>query len=265
MGRAMGVLQSNLGSKYDLTLSKFTEGFPPKSVFRGEITAGIYLSVKSNYGDFGRGVRAATIEEMLLISTANKNPALTPYLELFDESVMNGSAYKEFLGHLQDFFATQPSLSNGESLHDILMAAILASPDSLEGQLQFILKKWGHLLGSEFSFRILRGLDYIKEEIIRKQGPTDSSTIEALVPNFSGVEYSEYERYSPDQAWMPHLVLIAKNTYVWLDQLSKKYQTEIKYLNQIPDEELSLLASRGFTGLWLIGLWERSRASQKIK
>ena len=64
---------------------------------------------------------------------------------------------------------------------------------------------------------------------------------------------------------MPRLVLIAKNSYVWLDQLSKKYQRQIHYLNEIPDEELDLLASYGFTGLWLIGLWERSHASARIK
>lgn len=265
MGRAMGKLQSNLGSNYDLTLAKFTEEFPPKSVFRGEMTAGIYLSAKPNHNDFGRGVRAATIEEMLLIHTNNKNPAIKPYLDLFDESVMKGSAYQDFLNHLQEFFSTQPGLANGESLNDILMAAILASPDSLEGQLKFMLEKWGNILGKEFSSRILRGLDFIKEEIIRKQTPTDSSRNEAIVPNFSGAEYSESENYSPDKDWMPSLILLAKNTYVWLHQLSKKYQTEIKYLNQIPDEELNLLASRGFTGLWLIGLWERSKASQKIK
>ena len=33
----------------------------------------------------------------------------------------------------------------------------------------------------------------------------------------------------------------------------------------IPDEELRLLADRGMTALWLIGLWERSVASQRIK
>ena len=60
---------------------------------------------------------------------------------------------------------------------------------------------------------------------------------------------------------MPRLVLIAKNTYVWLDQLSRKYQQPIPRLDQIPDEELDQLASWGFTGLWLIGLWERSSAS----
>jgi glycosidase len=52
---------------------------------------------------------------------------------------------------------------------------------------------------------------------------------------------------------------------VWLDQLSKKYQRSITRLDQIPDEELDQLRRWGFTGLWLIGLWERSRASQRIK
>ena len=33
----------------------------------------------------------------------------------------------------------------------------------------------------------------------------------------------------------------------------------------MPDEELDALARQGFTGLWLIGLWERSPASQRIK
>ncbi|MEW5942118.1 MAG: alpha-amylase family glycosyl hydrolase, partial [Chloroflexota bacterium] len=55
------------------------------------------------------------------------------------------------------------------------------------------------------------------------------------------------------------------NAYVWLDQLSKKYQRNISTLDQVPDEELDTLAHRGFTGLWLIGLWERSRASQTMK
>ena len=36
-------------------------------------------------------------------------------------------------------------------------------------------------------------------------------------------------------------------------------------LGQIPDEELDQLAQWGFTGLWLIGLWERSTASKRIK
>ncbi len=271
MQRAMGMLQSNLGSKYDLTLGEFTEEFPPLAVFRGETQAGVYLATKTpHHRDFGRGVRAATIEEMLLINNANNNPALTSYKDLFYDEVIAKPAYKEFVQYLLDFFSTQPGFGNGEfvlgeTLTDILTAPIKASPDSIEGQLRFIVEKWGHILGEKFSTRFLRGLDYLREEIIRQHKNIESAKVESYVPNFDASEYTEHERYSPDKDWMPRLVLLAKNSYVWLDQLSKKYQRDIKTLDQVPDEELDLLASRGFTGLWLIGLWERSHASQHIK
>ena len=64
---------------------------------------------------------------------------------------------------------------------------------------------------------------------------------------------------------MSNVVLLAKSTYVWLDQLSKKYERHIHRIDQIPDEELDEIAKWGFTGLWLIGLWERSQASAAIK
>jgi hypothetical protein len=65
--------------------------------------------------------------------------------------------------------------------------------------------------------------------------------------------------------WQKNLVLIAKNTPVWLAQLSKEYQREIRTLDQIPDQELARLNSYGISGLWLVGIWERSPASKKIK
>ena len=60
-------------------------------------------------------------------------------------------------------------------------------------------------------------------------------------------------------------VVLAKNAYVWLEQLCRKYSAPIYSLDAVPDEELRLLQSQGFTGLWLIGLWERSVASKTIK
>jgi len=45
----------------------------------------------------------------------------------------------------------------------------------------------------------------------------------------------------------------------------RKYKREIKRLDQVPDEELDQLARWNFNSLWLIGIWERSPASQKIK
>jgi glycosidase len=86
----------------------------------------------------------------------------------------------------------------------------------------------------------------------------------AEVYEFTG-QAGEAERYSEDRDWMPRVVLIAKSTYVWLDQLSRRHRREIRRLDAIPDEELDVLAHRGITGLWLIGLWERSSASERIK
>ncbi|MEE8441520.1 MAG: alpha-amylase family glycosyl hydrolase, partial [Spirochaetia bacterium] len=65
--------------------------------------------------------------------------------------------------------------------------------------------------------------------------------------------------------WMPNVVLIAKSILVWLDQLSRTYDRGIHRLDQIPSEELDRLASFGINALWLIGLWERSHASRRIK
>jgi glycosidase len=78
-------------------------------------------------------------------------------------------------------------------------------------------------------------------------------------------DYEEKEQFTPDIHWMPSVVLLAKNTYVWLDQLSKKYQKDIRRLDQIPDEELDQLRKWNYTALWLIGIWERSEASRRIK
>ena len=64
---------------------------------------------------------------------------------------------------------------------------------------------------------------------------------------------------------MPRLVLVAKSTNVWLDQLARRYGRSVHRLDQIPDEELDALAAAGFTGLWLIGVWERSEASRRLK
>ena len=84
------------------------------------------------------------------------------------------------------------------------------------------------------------------------------------MPTF-GDPAHEYEKFSQDTAWMPEAVLIAKSTYVWLAQLSRQYGRHIGRLDEIPDEELATLAHRGINSLWLIGVWERSRASKTIK
>ena len=81
----------------------------------------------------------------------------------------------------------------------------------------------------------------------------------------SEIEQDEPERFSDDRHWMPRAVVMAKNAYVWLEQLCRKYEAPIYALNDVPDAELDELQMQGFTGLWLIGLWERSVASKTIK
>ncbi len=150
------------------------------------------------------------------------------------------------IASLNTFFAKVAKENGGkqagtESLFDILRGPAEASPYSLEGQLQFILDKWGHLLDEKFVTRITRGMDFLREEVIRQHGHSDFKP-DVPLQTFGGGEYQEYERYSPDKEWMPRLVLLAKNSYVWLEQLSRKNQRWIKTLDQIPDEELDLSA-----------------------
>ncbi len=246
----------------DATLLKFIEDFPPLSVQRGEIDVLHYLELETA----GRPNRQSALEEMLLLHLANANPALSPYRELFDdEELRRTTAYEAIITGLQGFFAAEPGFTpGGETLFEVLLAPIRRAPLSLQAQLEYLLERWGAVLGENFVLRILRGIDFAREEVIRRTGPGGFGG-NAPVLTFSGYDYTEYERFSQDKDWMPRLVLIAKNSYVWLDQLSKKYQRAINHLDQIPDEELEILQQRGFTGLWLIGLWERSLASQKMK
>ncbi|MEW6402773.1 MAG: alpha-amylase family glycosyl hydrolase [Chloroflexota bacterium] len=253
-------LDTQFGGQVDSVLTRFIDEFPPLTVYNGEKTAGEFLKEHSESG------RDGMLEDLLLTNNWNLNPSAHPYIELFDEKpLVQAGPYINMLNSLTEFFAQQaalPGKKSSESLIDILRAPALASPYSLEGQLQFIIDRWGAILGEQFIARFLRGMDFIREDVIRQHGAGGFHP-DVHVPDYRGEP--EYERYSPDRDWMPRLVLIAKNSYVWLEQLSQKYGRWIQRLDQIPDEELDLLAARGFTGLWLIGLWERSRASRKIK
>ncbi len=175
------------------------------------------------------------------------------------------------ISRLLTFFSSQPAFpasgkdqQTQESLIDVLISPSQASPHSLLTQLEYLVSRWGHLLDKGLLDQFLRGIDFAKEEVIRGDF-SGGFAGESPVLNFSDFENNEYERFSLDKEWMPRLILLAKNSYVWLDQLSKKYQRSINHLDQIPDDELDLIKQRGITGLWLIGVWERSTASQRIK
>ena len=259
MEKALDWLYTNLGEdQVDKALYQFSDEFPVLAVYKHDIHLSEYMSGETE----GVPNKLIVLEELLMLWLSNANPAFEPYSELFDDRALeNHSVYLDMITGLREFFETQPRFGpNNDTLIDLLRAPALASPNSLSGQLNFIREQWGLILG-KYLQQLLASLDLIAEE----EKPVFFGPGPAQIYEFTIPEMLEEERFSPDQDWMPNLVLLAKNAYVWLDQLSKEYQRSITRLDEVPDMELDRLARWGFTGLWLIGLWERSSASQRIK
>ncbi len=265
MQQALAYLEERFNpGEVEAALRQFEVEFPNLDVYKRNITLDDFLSGQSVRPDGGIVEnRQLVLEEMLMLWLANMNPAFSPFSELFDDTKLKQhSIYLRMVDGLNSYFAGQQGFGpGGENLVTLLRAPALKHPHSLTEQLEFIRSRWGNMLGG-YLYRVLSSLDLVKEEqkpIFALGGPGPAHVIE-----FTGME-KEPEQFSPDREWMPNLVLIAKNSYVWLDQLSKKYQQPITRLDQVPDEEMDEMARWGVTGLWLIGLWERSSASQRIK
>ena len=255
----------------DQLLLDFMDQFPPTAVFQGAMTSMDYLNetcLDSGTGDL-RTNREQTLEEMILLCLANENPAFKPFEILFsDKTLAKNKNYKKAWKIIKAHAATLPNF--GPFDHDLinfLKEPVLFSPDSLKGQLEYIEKHWATMFG-QWIKRLLAGMDTITEEEKAMWQPLGGGGAWDG-PDMAPYSYenlmNEYERFSPDKDWMPKVVLMAKTVLVWLDQLTKKYGYPITRLDQIPDAELDTLRDQGFTGLWLIGLWERSSASKRIK
>jgi glycosidase len=248
---ALGDLHTRLGPDATHLLERFGQEFP------------------------GRGPEpepaAHRLEELLLTRISNENPALGPLHELVDDRPLaRGTRYAEAIAGLEAAFEDgPPSDIEGYSLIELMRAPARHAPTSLAGQLRFIRERWGPMLGAELE-DLLRRLDLAigilaeEEHALHLRFGGGGGPGRAEAPSFAGAA-EEAEAFSSDSAWMPRVVLMAKSTYVWLDQLSRTYGRAISTLDAIPDEELDTLARWGITGLWLIGLWERSRASERIK
>lgn len=264
MERALSSLYEKVGREKVLkALHAFTDEFPPVAVYRHDVSPEMYL--KGSTGD--RPNVLIALEEMLLLWLANMNPAFSLFMELFDDSnLKRDTAYLDVINGLRTFFEKEPPFGPyHQALVEMLRSPAVAVPHSLAGQLEYIREHWGFLLGS-YLYRLLTSLDLIKEEeklIFLGPGPSEVYRFKGLGLE-AGLEL-EHEQFSPDREWMPRLILMAKNIYVWLDQLSKKYARSVTTLTDIPDAELEMLQHQGFSGLWLIGIWERSLASQRIK
>jgi len=276
---ALGWFAARIGEEdLDKLLRGFVQEFPSVAVYRGQISLDEWLEGSTD----GLMHREAVFEELILLWLANQNPALQPFRELFDDTrLAEGTRYKQLVRELGSYFATRPATEMGHgNLLDLLLAPVAAAPNSLPGQLAWIRQNWARFLGEKFS-RVLLAADVLKEEEIaiwmRFHPPSGheqqnmfqtGKTSQIPVYDQSAAQRAvdpEYERFSQDLDWMPNVVMIAKSTHVWLAQMSRQYGRAIERLDQIPDEELNLLAYRGINALWLIGVWERSRASRMIK
>ena len=214
---------------------------------------------------------AARLEDLLLVHLANANPAASPLRDLVDESVLPERRLREAIAaldrHLGSVAIDGDGAGRPRGLLELLREPARQSPDSLIGQLRYVREHWGWLLGGaldELLGRIDLAIGVLTEEQRGLHARFGGGGGPREAPSFAGADH-ETERFSEDREWMPQLVLLAKSTYVWLDQLSRRFERDIHTLDAVPDEELETIARRGITGLWLIGLWQRSKASETIK
>jgi len=63
--------------------------------------------------------------------------------------------------------------------------------------------------------------------------------------------------------WPKHPVVYEINTWVWLDELSRKYERPLT-LAAVPSEEWDTLSSIGADAVWFMGVWERSPAGTAV-
>ncbi|HEY7827094.1 MAG TPA: hypothetical protein VIB99_02605, partial [Candidatus Limnocylindrales bacterium] len=192
------------------------------------------------------------LAQLILLGVLADNPAVAPFGELIDLEPLSQRAAA--VGTLQA--ALETSLDEGpafpgdaRTLMDLLREPARAAPDSLADQLRYIRQAWadrfGPLLDDLFE-RLLVALDVLAEEdhaaklAWRGGHPAGGQAGPAEVYTFDA-EPAETEQFSLDTEWMPSLVLVAKSTYVWLDQLSRAYGREIRTLDAVPDEELAVL------------------------
>ena len=250
-------------------LNGFLEQFPPHELYRTGINTAEYLNAPPKLVN--------AVEESYLVWLNNQNPALEQFEELIsDGELRKNRTYPHLISAMRRAMEDAgPVGADEEDLADLLSRPMRHAPGSLLDQLRYIRLHWAEMLEDSPWWNLLDDAIILIEDEDRylffeklaegggfRQGGMYEK--EAHVPSFASLADAP-ARYSHDSSWMPEVVMIAKSTYVWLDQLSRQYGYPVRRLQEIPDRELDLLAERGFTALWLIGLWERSHASQMIK
>ena len=236
-------------------LSFFDDNFP-SPLLRSQETSKLYYDNETLRAFF---IHQVMLSNPALVSAAG--PLVSPQGLVFPPET---KALQSIIGSYTKNTGGPIGHSDEDDIFDFLTKPARLYPNSLADQIVYILREWADLLSDELKLLLQSGLDFMHQEEKDHGGAGNGGGAPMEVPDYSGLN-NEYEAFSADLDWMPRVVMIAKCTLVWLDQLSKWYHREIKTLDQIPDEELDKLRDSGFTALWLIGLWERSEASKRIK
>lgn len=201
---------------------------------------------------------AGCVRELLVLAVLARHDGARGVLSKLGLPVDEDAELGEALATLTDVLRQERPLAAGE--RDLL--AELAAPfetgdEGFAETLRRVIERWGDAEG-EVRRRLDAALGLLAEAATQRLGPGHAPD--------PGIGLDEGPAaYTPDAKWMPDLVLAAKNALVWLDQLSGRYGRVIRRLDEIPPEELDALSRRGVSGLWLIGVWERSPASGRIK
>ena len=273
LDRVYGTLTEELSpEKSEEYLARFITTFPTQKIFAGAETTANWLKQQEN--------KREILEEAFLVWVNNQNPALEQFSDLLtDEKLLREAAYQKLITTMRSSMQSMGPVGLGDiDLAELLIKPMRHAPASILEQLRYIRMNWGGLLEESPLWGLMGdAINFIEDEdkylfferitqerALRKDGFEFEK--EARVPEYNAPDDANAPaNYSLDSSWMPEVVMLAKSTYVWLDQLSKLYRRPVKRLQDIPDAELDLIAERGFTALWLIGLWQRSYASQKIK
>jgi glycosidase len=254
-----------LGDRFDAVLRGFVQRYPPPDVAVGSPPE----SALTRQVDGVPGLHVA-LEEAWTCYLANVNPALAGAKPLVDVTPLAAVVpFDALIDALRGHLADRPGLPGRRqvSLFDVLLEPSRAHPNDLAAQLRFVREAWGALLGEKFQAllgRFLEALAAVREADVARGGGVPGPPPPPSRADLRAGE-DEPERFSPDGDWMPRVVMVAKSVYVWLDQLGRDHGSPVERLDEIPDAALAELSARGINALWLIGLWQRSDASRKIK
>ena len=141
-----------------------------------------------------------------------------------------------------------------------LLRLISEHADSLDALLEALILHMPAVLNAEERDILRRLLSYDRSAQFAAMGGGAGSAEFAMELKVGG----GISR-SSDSPWMRELVLLAKIVPVWLAELSRRFGREMHRLDEIPEEEIARIAGFGVNGIWLVGLWQRSAASARIK